>query len=83
MREGSEPAASLLVTGIEASSPGSGEFRDLPSYGEIGDLGKQLPAGAARALRIEVQPTSPGSRFWTFVSITNNSTQHVTLVTAQ
>jgi len=82
LQEGTQSTL-LLTTGIEATSPQSGEFRDLPSYGEIGDLGRQLPAGAPRALRIEVEPTTAGSRFWTFVSVTNNDTQHVTVVTPQ
>ena len=83
MREGVD-ASVLLVTNVVATSPETGEFRDLPSYGEIGDLSAQLPAGTApRALRIEVEPKTAGSRFWTFVSITNNATQHVTLVTPQ
>ena len=56
-----------------------------PPYLEIGDLTAVIPAGTARpsALRIEVQPRSEGSEFWAFVSITNNVTQHLTLVTPQ
>jgi hypothetical protein len=37
---------------------------------------------SARA-RIEIEPTLPDMRVWAFVSITNNETQHVTLVTPQ
>lgn len=32
-------------------------------------------------LRIEVQPITTGLRFWAFVSVTNNETQHITTVT--
>jgi len=35
------------------------------------------------AVRVEVTPMTPGSRYWAFVSATNNTTNHVTLVTPQ
>lgn len=56
-----------------------------PPFLEIGDLTALVPAGTAlpSALRVEVQPRSEGSEFWSFVSITNNTTQHLTLVTPQ
>jgi hypothetical protein len=38
-----------------------------------------LPA----AVQIEVEPMTSGSTFWTFVSVTNNTTQQLTLVTPQ
>jgi hypothetical protein len=40
-------------------------------------------AAAPATIRFEVEPRTPGSAFWTFVSITNNETQHFTLVTPQ
>jgi hypothetical protein len=40
-----------------------------------------LLAPRAEAVRIEITPLSEGLRFWAYVSITNNTTQHVTLVT--
>jgi hypothetical protein len=44
-----------------------------------------LPAAIAGPLRIEIGPlsTSFDNRYWAFASITNNRTQHVTLVTPQ
>lgn len=36
-----------------------------------------------QSARIEVQPLTAGSRYWAVVSLTNNETQLVTLVTPQ
>jgi hypothetical protein len=56
-----------------------------PPHLQIGDIRELLPAGATlpQTMRIEIQPRSQGSEFWAFVSITNNETQHLTLVTPQ
>jgi len=56
-----------------------------PAYLQIGDLAALIPAGAAlpQMLRVEIEPKTSGSAFWGFISITNNQTQHVTLVTPQ
>ena len=56
-----------------------------PPHLQIGDLSEILRVDVPRpaTLRIEIEPTSPGSEFWAFVSITNNDTQHLTLVTPQ
>jgi hypothetical protein len=51
-----------------------------PAYVEINDL--STVASASR-IRIEVQPRTAGSSFWAFVSVTNNDTQQITLVTPQ
>ena len=52
-----------------------------PSYVAVNDFQKDPVLGAVPLLRIEVTPVTPGLRFWTFVSVTNNETQHVTLIT--
>jgi hypothetical protein len=40
--------------------------------------------GAARAVAIEVVPEhTAGGRFWGFAAITNNDTQHVTVISPQ
>ena len=61
-----------------------GAFRPKAAYGQLDvsallKLEKTWPATA----RIEVTPLTPGSRFWAVVSIANNDTQVVTLVTPQ
>jgi hypothetical protein len=35
----------------------------------------------AERLRIVIEPVTPGIRFWAFVSITHNETQHITTIT--
>src|SRR5712691_1594042 len=32
-------------------------------------------------MRVEIEPVTPGQRFWAFLSVTNNETQHITIVT--
>jgi hypothetical protein len=51
----------------------------------IGDLAAAFPQLAGRGpLRIEVEPDSPGDlRIWGFAAITNNQTQHVTVISPQ
>ena len=69
---------------VRASSPFVGPFRPKASYAQLDITGllvleKVWPATA----RIEIEPLTPGSRFWAFASLTNNDTQIVTLVTPQ
>lgn len=54
-----------------------------PGYLQMGDFVAWHPqlAGHDR-VRIEVEPPA-GVHFWAFVSVTNNETQHVTLITPQ
>ena len=51
-----------------------------PAYAEIDDFG---PVGSASRIRVEVQPLTAGCSFWAFVSVTNNDSQEITLVTPQ
>ena len=50
----------------------------VPGYAQIDDL---KPLGAAVSILIE--PLTPGLRFWTFVSVTNNTTQEITTILPQ
>jgi hypothetical protein len=55
-----------------------------PYYAEIAGLTERFPAIASTSLvRVAIEPLTPGLRFWAFISITNNETQQVTLVTPQ
>lgn len=56
-------------------------YPDAPGYLQMGDFLANWPqlAGATRA-RLEIEPASPGLRFWAFVSVTNDETQHVTTI---
>jgi hypothetical protein len=42
-------------------------------------FGQSRPA----AVRVRIDPITPGLRFWAFVSATNNETQHVTVIASQ
>jgi len=55
----------------------------VPSFAIIPDLEQAFPQIAQLdSVRIEIEPAAP-FRFWAFASITNNATQHVTLVTPE
>ncbi len=59
-------------------------FPSGPAVAEITDLRAAFPElGTADRVVITVAPVTKGIRFWAFVSITNNTTQHVTVVTPQ
>lgn len=51
-----------------------------PGYAEL-PLNAFSAVSAGRNLRVEVSPINDGLRFWAFASVTNNATQHVTIVT--
>jgi hypothetical protein len=70
---------------LTATTPETGPFRRQPAYAEYSRLTDLLaqPRIFPAAVRVEVQPLTPGSRFWTFMAITNNDSQHVTTVTPQ
>lgn len=57
-----------------------GPHPEEPAYAQV-DL-SQLPVFASN-LRIDLVPLSTKLRFWAFVSVTNNETQHVTTITPQ
>jgi hypothetical protein len=51
---------------------------------QVGDLLQRYPALIAHeTVTIEVTPVRPDVRLWAFVSVTNNLTQHVTLIAPQ
>jgi IPT/TIG domain len=79
--EGDAPVHTAVLT---AFTEQTGAFRSEAAYAQldITDLLKLRKAWPA-ATRIEIHPRTPGSRYWAFVSITNNDTQLVTLVTPQ
>lgn len=75
------PVHSLELT---ATSSREGTFRPKPSYVQF-DITRLLDEAKAwpETARIEITPLTPGSNYWAFVSLTNNETQTVTLVTPQ
>ena len=78
-------SALLGSTVVHVVSPDIGLLQLEPGYLELGDVTSLVPAGTKlpAAIQIEVEPLTTGSAFWTFVSVTNNDTQLLTLVTPQ
>jgi hypothetical protein len=81
-----EPDSELPPYGttLTATSPQTGPFRSEAAYVEF-DVSALLHLRRTwpDVLRIEIEPVTPGSRYWAVASITNNETQLVTLVTPQ
>ncbi|HVR42295.1 MAG TPA: hypothetical protein VMS56_02520 [Thermoanaerobaculia bacterium] len=84
---GPSAAGNLLVEEIVtlASPTPNGpdpERPDRPGFGQRLDLVDLYPVLAgSQYVRIEIEPMTSGLRFWAFVSVTNNETQHVTTIT--
>jgi len=77
-----DPFAEATLTTVALDS---GDFHVTPAYAEypiVVNLGPILLAKDA-ALRVQITPMTPGSRYWALASATNNTTNHVTLVTPQ
>jgi len=55
----------------------------IPGTNWIANLSTHFAIPAGTPLRIEIGAPMSGERFWAFASITNNSTQHVTVVSPQ
>lgn len=60
-------------------------FPRQPGYAEIPVLESILPADElmGQSASIVIEPITPGVRFWAFISVTHNETQHVTVLTPQ
>ncbi len=76
-----------LVTDRTLSAEHGGRLTSalLPTHPAIlqAELGQLLPLAGIESVRVEVEPLDEGVRLWSFVSITNNQTHHVTTVTPQ
>ena len=60
---------------LELSAPAD-EFD--PAYAQLAEL-----PDTDNFTRIELVPLTPGVKFWAFLTMTNNTTQEITLVTPQ
>ncbi len=58
----------------------TGDFKTKAAYAAYTDFST---LSGPPSLRVEVEPLTAGSRFWAFVSITNNASRRVTLVSPQ
>lgn len=70
----------VLSTHLVTTTAKSGGF--VPGFVEIDDLssGATAPSGY---VRVSIEPLTAGAGFWSYVSITNNESQQITLVTPQ
>lgn len=83
-REGTDSPVTTRQLDLRKYSNGTDRFFFLPGAASIGNVTDALPdLPAIEKVRIEVVPLTQGLRFWAFASITNNSTQHVTLALPQ
>ena len=64
---------------VTTSTPPQGKARFQPGFAEIVDL----TTPHVGFVRVEVAPQTRGAAFWSYVSVTNNDSQQVTLVTPQ
>jgi hypothetical protein len=74
------PAVHDTIT-VKTTQPETGDFRTQPGLAELDLSQYALRSGS---MRVVITPVAEsGAVYWPMVSVTNNSTQHVTLVTPQ
>jgi hypothetical protein len=69
------PATDQLLSETTLNFQVPSDTFNYPGYAQM-----YVPSGVS-PVRVEIIPLSEGLRFWAFASVTNNATQHVTLVT--
>lgn len=81
------PGTALAEQDITLTQQPDGDCKPrdcYPSYGGIQFLTAAFPSlTSAMQVRIELEPITPGLRYWGFVSVVNNETQQVTTITPQ
>jgi len=58
-----------------------GGVNSHPGYVELNGIGSLPELAGWRRIRIDIEPVTTGLRFWAFVSVTNNETHHITVIT--
>lgn len=73
------PRLSVTRT-LTVPQPAQTTIQDLPVQpGTIQlEIGQLLPLAGIETLRVDIEPLDAGLRLWSFVSVTNNDTHHVT-----
>jgi hypothetical protein len=71
-----EATVTLAVESIPTNTP----YPTRPAFRELSDLSVIGNPKGHHQLRLEVTSLREGKRLWAFVSVTNNSTQHVTVL---
>ncbi|HEX7152333.1 MAG TPA: IPT/TIG domain-containing protein [Thermoanaerobaculia bacterium] len=80
--EGVSDGEVIATYDVTASTTDQGPYRARAAYAQQ-NIELARSASAPLRLRIEVEPLSPGSRFWALASVTNNSTQLITVIAPQ
>lgn len=82
-----ENSATLLgQTTVHVVAPVIPNLQLEPGYVQLNDVMTLATAATVllpATVRVEIEPLTPNSVFWAFVSITNNETQQLTVVTPQ
>ncbi|MEO8380404.1 MAG: hypothetical protein ABI779_12130 [Acidobacteriota bacterium] len=58
-----------------------GRYQFSPAIAEIANVERLPELRSERLIWIEIKPLTPNLRIWSFISLTNNETQHVTTIT--
>jgi hypothetical protein len=66
---------SFQITGTNPNPPFSG-----PGYIEISDLSAIAALSGTERVHIEIESATLGLQFWAFVTVVNNDTQHLTVI---
>jgi hypothetical protein len=79
-----EPRVSVVreLVRVQRQTTTSALLPTHPAYAQA-ELAQLGSLAGMESLRVEVEPLDPGVRLWAFVSIVNNETHHVTVVTPQ
>jgi hypothetical protein len=71
----------LLGTGERSFRiSGPNDAAIYPGYIEVSDLNAIATLSGTERVRIEIEPLTPGLRYWAFVAVVNNDTQHLTVI---
>jgi hypothetical protein len=71
----------VLLSTMELTAVTEGEPGMYAVYPAYADAAVEIAAQESGLARMEIEPLTPKARFWAVVSVTNNDTQRVTLVT--
>jgi hypothetical protein len=71
--------AQISSTLVTTSTPSQGPERFIPGFAQIDDFAPLT----GQPIRVEIEPLTRGIAAWAYISITNNDSQQITLVTPE
>jgi len=82
--EGAGPGEPVVQMRLSTSTETPGPLGGKPGFVQVLDLAAAYPRLAPlRRVRVEIEPVTPGIRYWAFATATNVTTQQVTTITPQ